>query len=110
MKMNENQTHLLQKLSEPGSEDICFTKEDLIISVYLPDYWDAECDDESLFYHRPPEYIAAEKNYSQSVQSLLDAGLAEKNICCIHFARDNETTSVCYRITENGRRSLAKPG
>lgn len=106
VNISENQVHILQKLSEKGGEEMCFTQEDLIISVYLPDFWDAEFDDESLFHHRTPEYIAAEKVYSQSMQSLLDAGLVEIDKCDIHTVRDNQATSVCYRITEDGRQRL----
>jgi hypothetical protein len=106
MDISEHQRQILQKLSEKGSENMCFTKEDLIISVYLPEFWNAEFDDESLFYHRTPEYIAAEKAYSASMQSLLDSGLVEVNTCDIHTVRDNEATSVCYRVTAYGRQTL----
>lgn len=108
MEISKNQLKILQKLSEKGSENMCFTKEDLIISVYLPEFWDAAFDDESLFHHRTPEYRAAEKAYAASMQSLLDTGLVVINTCDIHTVRDNQATSICYRITEDGRQAVEK--
>lgn len=106
MNITNKQLLTLQKLSGKVSEQVCFTKEDLIIGVFLPEFWDGEFDDESLYHHRTPEYISAENACSQSMQSLLNAGLVEKDECDIHTVRDGQTTSVCYRITEYGRHAL----
>ncbi len=106
MNLDNKQLLTLQKLSEKVSGQVCITKEDLIIGIYLPEFWDGEFDDESLYYSRTPEYTSAENVYSQSMQVLLDAGLVEKDECDIHTVRDGQTTSVCYRITEYGRHAL----
>ena len=106
MNISSKQLLTLQKLSEKVVEEVCVTKEDLIMGVYLPEFWEGEFDDESLYHHRTPEYTSAENVYSQSMQVLLDAGLVEEDVCNIHTVRDSKTTSVCYRITEYGRHAL----
>ena len=106
MKINKNQLQTLQKLSEGFTEQRCITKEDIIISIYLPDFWDAEFDDESLFYHRTPEYNAAEKAYSQAMKSLMDAGFVDAQECEINTDKDFPTTKTCYHITGYGRQAF----
>ena len=108
MKMGKKQLQTLQKLSCQGKERCSLVKEDLIISLYLPEFWDAEFDDESLYYHQTPEYASAEAAFSQSMRPLLDAGLVEKKEQKIDTRLPDQTTSLCYRITASGSHELAK--
>jgi hypothetical protein len=106
MKINQFQIQTLQKLSEAVNEERCITKDDLIISVFLPDFWDAGFDDESLYYRRTPEYRAAEKAYSQSMKQLIYAGFVEAEGCEIDTDRDSPPAKTCYHITGYGRQAL----
>lgn len=59
MKLDKKQVKVLEKLSSESQAQQCYIKENLIIGVYLDDYWDGEFDDESLYYYNTPEYALA---------------------------------------------------
>jgi hypothetical protein len=107
MNINKLQIQTLQKLSEEVNTQRCITAEDLIMSVFLPDFWNAGFDDESLFYHQTPEYRAAENAYSHSMKSLIDAGFVDAEDSEINTDREFPTTKTCYHITRYGRQALA---
>lgn len=107
MNISKNQIKILQKLSKKFTEHRCITKEDIIISIYLPDFWNAKFDDESLFHRRTPEYSAAEKAYAQSMKSLIDAGFVDSEECKINPDTAFPTATTCYHITGYGRQALA---
>jgi hypothetical protein len=106
MKIGKKQFQTLEKLSGDGKVRHCLIKENLIISLYLPEFWNAEFDDESLYYYRTPEYASAEAAFSQSMMLLLDARLVEKQEQEINTGLFNQPTSLCYRITKAGRQEL----
>ena len=108
MKIEKKQLQILKKLLGKGTERRWLRKEDLVISLYLPDFWDGEFDDESLYYYRTSEYASAEAAFSLSMRLLLYAELVERKHQELKTELADSSTSQFYRITEAGDRELEK--
>lgn len=106
MKISKIQSQTLTKLSGEGKERHCLLKENLIICLYLPGFWDVEPDDESLYHYRTPEYASAEAAFAQAIRPLLDARLVEKQEQGLNTGLSDQFTPSCYRITKAGRQEL----
>jgi len=106
MELDKKQLNVLKKLSSESLTQQCFIKENLILGLYLDDYWNGEFDDESLYYYHTPEYASAKAAFHQSLKPLLEAGLVERETKDTDSDLHDQSTPDCYRITESGRQAL----
>ncbi len=106
MELDKKQLQVLEKLSSESSTHHCFIKENLILGLYLDDYWNGEFDDESLYYYHTPEYASAKAAFHQSMEPLLEAGLVERETKDTDSDLHDQATPACYRITKYGRQAL----
>ena len=106
MKLDKKQVQLLEKLSRKDQTEQCFIKENIIMGLYLDDYWHEEFDDESLYHYHTPEYTSAKAAFYKSVKPLIEAGLVEKQQGRIEINSEDINTPVCYRITKYGSHAL----